>query len=134
MVAAWQAVTFVPSSHRPGGTHPIATIARQVHGVGPPTVLLHLDIGPGFGAPPFRAPRADRFVVPAQYRPHVANRHVLLVEDTWVSGDKAQSAAIALKTAGAARVTVLCLTRWLSYKWPPDRELIDTLSTATVEE
>ncbi|HYQ68602.1 hypothetical protein [Actinophytocola sp.] len=53
--------------------------------------------------------------------------HVLVVEDTWVSGDKAQSAALALKAAGATRVTVLCVTRWLRYDWEDHRALIETL-------
>lgn len=58
-----------------------------------------------------REVRADRFVVrqPAA----VAGRHVLLLEDTWVTGASAQSAAVALKRTGAAAVTTVCLARWL---------------------
>lgn len=125
VVGAWQAVTFVPSAR---SAHPIACIARQVHSVYPSTAKLRLDIGPGFDAAPSRVPRPDRFVVPAEYVSAVANRHVLVVEDTWVSGDKAQSAAITLKAAGAVCVTVLCLTKWLSYQWQDHRELIETLT------
>jgi orotate phosphoribosyltransferase len=36
---------------------------------------------------------------------------VLLVDDTWVSGASAQSAAIALKRAGAGQVAVVVLGR-----------------------
>lgn len=39
--------------------------------------------------------------------------HVLLLDDTWVSGGHAQSATLALRRAGAARVSVLVLARWL---------------------
>jgi orotate phosphoribosyltransferase len=41
----------------------------------------------------------------------VAGRDVLVVDDTWVSGGSAQSAAAALKLAGARRVAVLVLGR-----------------------
>lgn len=51
-----------------------------------------------------------------------------VVEDAWVSGSKAQSAALALKAAGAARVTVLALAKWLRYDWQDHRALIDTLA------
>lgn len=127
-VTTWQAVTFVPSISRPGGDHPITGIARRVHSVYPARAKVGLAIGPGFDKPPTRAPRPDRFTVPEEYLPHVVNQHVLVVEDTWVSGDRAQSAALALKGAGAMCVTILCVTRWLRYDWPDHRELIDTLT------
>jgi hypothetical protein len=41
----------------------------------------------------------------------VGGADVLLVDDTWVSGGSAQSAAAALKLAGAARVAVVVLGR-----------------------
>lgn len=66
--------------------------------------------------------------MPDEYRPQGAGQHVLVVEDTWVSGDKAQSATLALKAAGAMRVTILCVTRWLRYDWLDHRELIETLT------
>ena len=124
----WQAVTFVPSASRPGPDHPVAELARQVaaHNLNAQRILL--TIGPGFAAEPLRSPRADRFVISPEFQPAVAGRHVLVVDDTWVSGGKAQSAAIALKTAGAAAVTIICIGRWLSYKWDIHRALIDSLS------
>jgi hypothetical protein len=123
----WHAVTFVPSASRPGGEHPVAELARAVHSVHDDTTKVALHVGPGLGEAPSRAPKPDRFVVPAAYRPYITGRHVLVVDDTWVSGAKSQSAAIALKDAGAARVTILCVTRWLRYDWPDHRQLIDTL-------
>ena len=47
-----------------------------------------------------------------------ARAHVLLLEDSWVTGASAQSAAAALKLAGAARVAVIVLGRHLD---PADR-------------
>lgn len=123
----WHAVTFVPSAARPGGDHPVAELARAAHLVYDQTTRVALAIGPGHDEPPSRAPRPDRFVVPASYRPAITNRHVLVVDDTWVSGNKSQSAALALKDAGAARVTILCVARWLRYDWTDHRQLIETL-------
>lgn len=123
----WHAVTFVPSSARPGVEHPAADLARAAHSVDPSAAKVALGTGRGITEPPARAPRQDRFSVPGRYRPLVDGRHVLVVDDTWVSGDKAQSAALALKDAGAARVTVLCVTRWLRHDWPDHRRLIETL-------
>jgi hypothetical protein len=127
-VGAWQVVTFVPSTTQPGGSPPIAGIARTVHGVYSSRAKVGLAIGPGGTAPRSPVPKPDRFVVPAEYLSHVAGLHVLVVEDTWVSGDKAQSAALALKAAGAMRVTIVCVTRWLRYDWSDHRELINTLT------
>ena len=124
----WHAVTFVPSAARPGGDHPVAELARAVHSVYDHATKVALHVGPGLGEAPSRAPRPDRFVVPTAYRPFITGRHVLVVDDTWVSGAKSQSAALALKDAGAARVTILCVTRWLRYDWSDHRQLIDTLA------
>lgn len=127
-VSGWHTVTFVPSARRPGAGHPIAQIARRVHSVYPASNKIGLVIGPGFETPPTRTPRPDRFTVPDRHLPDVVGKHVLVVEDTWVSGDKAQSAALALKAAGAFCVTVLSVTRWLRYDWPDHREFIETLT------
>jgi hypothetical protein len=58
-----------------------------------------------------RAVQADRFHLPAPGL--VADRHVLVLEDTWVTGASAQSAAVTLKDAGARAVTIRPLARWL---------------------
>jgi predicted amidophosphoribosyltransferase len=39
--------------------------------------------------------------------------HVLLMDDTWTGGGHAQSAALSLRRAGAARVSVLVVARWI---------------------
>ena len=39
---------------------------------------------------------------------------VLLIDDAWVSGSSAQSAAAALRNAGAARVGCVVMGRWLT--------------------
>jgi hypothetical protein len=47
-----------------------------------------------------------------------AGSHVLVIEDTWVSGGHAQSVAVALKNAGADKVSILAIARWLDMDDP----------------
>jgi hypothetical protein len=55
---------------------------------------------------------------------------VLLVDDTWVSGGSAQSAAAALKLAGASRVAVVVLGRHLDPGDPRSAGLLRALRAA----
>ncbi len=50
---------------------------------------------------------------------------VLLIDDTWVSGARAQSAAHCLKNAGAERVAVLVLARQINPGYEPAQPLLD---------
>lgn len=59
----------------------------------------------------------------------VAGRHVLLVEDTWVTGASVQSAAVALHRAGARQVTVMCIARMLNAKWEDGTYLASQYAT-----
>ncbi|WP_116451161.1 hypothetical protein [Blastococcus litoris] len=43
----------------------------------------------------------------------LAGGHVLLLDDTWTTGSRAQSAAGALKLAGAGTISVYTVARWL---------------------
>lgn len=72
----------------------------------------------------------DRFAVPDAVRPTVAGKRVLLVDDTWTTGTSLQSVAAALKAAGAASVTGLCVARWLSWRWEPDVPLLRQVAAA----
>ena len=40
-------------------------------------------------------------------------KHIMVIDDTWVTGGHAQSVAMALKRAGAAKVSILAIGRWL---------------------
>lgn len=57
----------------------------------------------------------------------VAGADVLLVDDTWVSGGSAQSAAAALKLAGARRVALVVLGRHVDPADPRSADLIRAL-------
>lgn len=42
-------------------------------------------------------------------------QHCLLIDDTWVTGNRAQSAAEALMAGGVERVSILCAARWIKF-------------------
>jgi hypothetical protein len=108
----------VPSTVRPGGS-PIARVpglAAHVESALPGvrwTGLLCRTGEPVGHMHP--SPRA--FVVPPTLRCRVAENRLLLLDDTYVSGARAQSAAAALRRAGASSVVVVALGRVLR----PDR-------------
>ena len=57
----------------------------------------------------------------------MAGADVLVVDDTWVSGGSAQSAAVALKLAGARRVAILVIGRHVNPDDPRSAELVAEL-------
>ena len=79
-------------------------------------------LGPAGDIQAPRSLRPDNFVVHSQVR----GQHVLLLDDTWTSGGHAESAAAALKRAGAARVTLLVLARWLDLTRGRTEEFVRT--------
>jgi hypothetical protein len=111
-------VLAVPSSARPSGP-PLAAVAGlgdvvQARLCAP----LRDDLlcrGPGTLG--HMRPQRDGFVVPAARRAAVQGRHLLLLDDTYVSGARAQSAAAALRLGGAASVQIIVAGRVLR----PDR-------------
>lgn len=124
----WDTVTFVSSADRPGIQHPVRELAEQVIPLEDRAKML-LGIGPQI-SDRVRFPLPERFTVSDRQRPNVEGRHVLVVDDTWVSGSKSQSAALTLRAAGARAVTILCVARWLSWTYQPDHERLIRASTA----
>jgi hypothetical protein len=61
----------------------------------------------------------------------VAGADVLLVDDTWVSGASAQSAAAALKAAGARRVALVVIGRHVDPADPRSAEFLRALRAKT---
>jgi orotate phosphoribosyltransferase len=57
----------------------------------------------------------------------VAGADVLVVDDTWVSGGSAQSAAAALKLAGARRVAIVVLGRHVNPADPSSARFLAAL-------
>ena len=65
---------------------------------------------------PTDAETVGRYFDPGRYATsrQLDGESVLLIDDTWVSGSSAQSAAAALREAGAARVGCVVIGRWLT--------------------
>ncbi len=53
--------------------------------------------------------------------------HVLLMDDTWVKGGHAQSAVLALRAAGARKVSVLVVARWIKERFAENAAFLKTL-------
>ena len=54
--------------------------------------------------------------------------HVLLIDDTWATGGHVQSAALSLRRAGAARVSVLVVARWLKEDFGDNKSFVSDLT------
>ena len=54
--------------------------------------------------------------------------HLIVLEDTWVTGANAQSVAVQAHRAGASSVSIVVIARLLDYGWSPSQQLIDSWS------
>jgi hypothetical protein len=108
----------VPSGQGRPGAHPLLDIVRS---------CVDLPVA-GLSVRPGGTPRG-RGVIAGWLRADtpVAQADVLLVDDTWVSGGSAQSAAAALKLAGATRVAIVVLGRHLDPADPRSAALVRAL-------
>jgi hypothetical protein len=108
------AFAMVPSLGGQMLPHPLETLSAYLL-PGIPTVPLSAAASEQRTRDQRRVFRPDFFVVPD--RTAVYGRHVVLIDDTWVTGSHLQSAAAALRQAGASRVTGLVLARRLRPDW-----------------
>jgi len=111
-VDRFDVITTVPSSDRDhDATHPLhRMVGELVQPVQPRYARL---LGrTGTAVTPHRF-HAERYRASAD----AAGRSVLLIDDTWTTGANAQSAAAALKAAGAERVAVLVIGRYVNREW-----------------
>lgn len=128
----WDSVTYVPSSRGRSGDHPVRNLARAVSQVADPEAGVErflLSLGPGYSPGCSHVARRDRFAVSDEWQGAVRGKHVLVVDDTWTTGASIQSAAAALKLAGAESVTGLCAARWLKWSWPDHAALLGTCTS-----
>lgn len=102
-MAAPGVLAVVPTGGGRPGPHPVLAMAAPYLRL----PVVPLAIRPGSQG---RDLDLDRFGVGGA----VAGADVLLLDDTWVSGGSAQSAAVALRLAGARRVAVVVLGRHLN--------------------
>jgi predicted amidophosphoribosyltransferase len=105
-------VTTVPSGDpQRDQTHPLRTIVGEL--VNPTRdrhrrLLRRTDAQPG--------PRAFS-TTKFEATTDLSHKSVLLIDDTWTTGASAQSAAAALKQAGAERVAAVVIGRHLNREW-----------------
>jgi hypothetical protein len=100
-------VTTVPGTRKHEGEHPLERIVGTLVGQTKGRYEQLLTLGPGGGAPSHTL-AADRYQATRALRDGPA---VLLIDDTWTTGGNAQSAALALRSAGAAKVAVVVIGR-----------------------
>jgi hypothetical protein len=127
MTAGPGLAAVVPSGQGRPGTHPLVGIVGSCADV----PIARLSAAPGAAA---RA-RGLGYGVAVGWvtvSGPVDGADVLLVDDTWVSGGSAQSAAAALKMAGARRVALVVLGRHLDPADPRSAELLRALRAKTM--
>lgn len=113
-------VTMVPGSKLGADAHPLAAVLGRRIGQ---TRTRYADALTA-GGPNDRELRPDHFTVTGDVR----DRAVLLVDDTWTTGASLQSAAAALKRAGAAKVAGLVIGRRLDKDDPSARPVLDAIA------
>lgn len=100
----------VPSLRQIGKPHPFRDILTSIFSTDEEIAVSASALAASKSA------QERRDVNPALYSLDAAvpsGAHVMLVDDTWTSGGHAQSVAVALKQAGAGRVSILTMARWL---------------------
>jgi hypothetical protein len=114
-----RAVTVMPSrSHYQAGTpSQFQRLCARTLPEDTPTVSLR----PTQGSASDRRVHGDAFEVIVD---HTDMSHVVLIDDTWVSGGTALSAVASLQKAGAHQVSVLVLARWLDPAYGATRDFL----------
>jgi hypothetical protein len=111
----------VPSLPPKPGEHPF----HRIVAANPPTAV-EVSLTPVHGAAAPRDIVQGHFLVAAQLAPR---SHVLVVDDTWARGGHAQSAVLALRMAGAAKVSIMVAARWIKRDFGDNNQFIDQLRT-----
>ena len=129
MAAAPELAAVVPSGQGRPGPHPLLGVMMSCVDV--PIVPLSATPGAAARARGLAAGVAVGWltvgVSAGRAAGQVAGTDVLLVDDTWVSGGSAQSAAAALKAAGARRVALVVLGRHVDPADPRSAEFLRRL-------
>jgi hypothetical protein len=118
MTSAPEIAAVVPGGRGRPGRHPLLGLVRSCVDV----PLVGLSVAPAGAA-------HGRGVDPGWLRVDgpVTGADVLVVDDSWVSGGSAQSAAVALKLAGARRVAILVIGRHVNPDDPRSAEFLTGL-------
>jgi hypothetical protein len=99
-----------------------------------PFLALTQDMGATDRSPQLiAAPQAteDRLINDQQFQltppADLTGQHVLILDDTWTTGSRAQSAALTLRRAGAQRISVLVVGRWLDPDYAGNALFVQTM-------
>ncbi|GIH27498.1 hypothetical protein Aph01nite_58080 [Acrocarpospora phusangensis] len=113
--------SFVPSLPAKQGEHPFRRFAsRAARGLEVPLRAAQQASNP-------RMLSVEHFQAAATLPP---GSHVLLMDDTWTQGGHAQSAALALRTAGAGKVSIMVAARWINPGYGTNQDFIRTHLTS----
>ncbi len=112
----FDAITVVPSRSGRTGVHPLIEVLRTIEELPPVEELL--QPGRGAIARSFAAP--DAFLCSRD----LDGQRILLVDNTYTTGAHMQSAAHALRGAGAS-LRLLAIGRMIHEDWEPSRPLVE---------
>lgn len=114
----------IPGSPTRSGVHPFIAMTTAMNAVEPsPQIMPRTD-----------TPLGDREVTAARFAisppsTRFDGQHVMVLDDTWTTGSRTQSAAILLREHGAAHVTVMTVARWIEPTWGINPTFIRTRLT-----
>lgn len=114
-VSQFDIVTTVPGTRQRDDEHPLVRIAGTLVGQTRSRYQGVLVLGPTASVEG-RAVLADRYRATRALTDHPA---VLLIDDTWTTGGRAQSAAIALREAGASKIAIVVMGRHFDRSFGP---------------
>lgn len=100
-VTHWSSVPSLPAK---AGEHPFHLLVRELA----PGTEVKLTAASATSDP--RSVSVDHFRAGAQLS---SDSHALLLDDTWTGGGHVQSSALALRKAGAGKISVLVAARWI---------------------
>lgn len=121
-VDAWCIVPSLrPTANTKSVDHALSRIASSV--IGDRLPELNLWTTPGEGKRVYQPERLHLVHTPDADRA----RHVLLIEDTWVTGSNACSAAEALFREGIEKVSILTIARLVDSGYAPAQPLVDRI-------
>lgn len=114
-------LTAVPSTRGRAGAHPLAVFIGSR--IGLPWITSSVDARYGADDREFHADWFRPAMPPVD-----GPVHVLLVDDTWTTGARAQSLAHALKCGGAATVSTVVLGRHVDPDFQPSKRLLTAIA------
>lgn len=118
-VDQWTHVTVVPSTKGREGEHPLKALVGNRLRFPWAELTANSEIGSES-----RAFHPDRFTA---LQEELDGAAVLLLDDTWTTGARVQSAAFALKQAGASRVGAVVLGRHVNPGYPDWKPILDAI-------